>query len=220
MAGITSHTRLKEDFKVGNEWRISKLITHSPYVYEQVHSISGMRWSGIGKRCKVGSLEQKKHPNYIGCVNNYLDFQEFVEWSRSEVGYQKFEENGNAWCIDKDILGNRSKIYSPETCIFIPNRVNVFLTLRTLFRGEYPLGVSWKTKNNKFTAQMTYNGSNYLGLFEDPMEAHRAWQRAKIGAGREIAEPYKETHGKLYCGLNAWCDMVQADHDNYRETKF
>lgn len=217
---VTKHTRLQEDFKIDGKWVPSKLFTHSPLNYEIIHSLSGQRWNGIEKRCKIGGHEQRKHPNYIGSQNKFRDFQEFVEWSQGEVGYQMFEENGNAWCLDKDILGNRSKVYSPETCMFIPNRVNVFLTLRTRFRGEYPLGVTWKVKNNKFESQITYNGNNYLGLFSDPMEAHRAWQLAKIRAGCELAQQYKDSHPKLYRGLNAWCDMVQGDYDNYRETKF
>lgn len=218
--GSTKHTRLKEDFKIKDEWVVSKLITHSPFNYEILHSLSGERWRGIEKRCKVGSYEQKKHPNYIGTQNKFEGFQEFVEWSRKEVGYQELEVNGNSWCIDKDILGDGSKIYSSETCLFIPNRVNVFLTLRTRFRGEYPLGVTWKKANNKFESQLTYNGRQYLGLFVDPMDAHREWQKAKIRAGREIAEEFKFSHKKLYNGLNRWCDGIQSDYDNHRETKF
>lgn len=217
---MTGYTKLKEDFKVEGKWRISIAITHSPHVYEQIYSLSGKRWGGIQKRCNTKGLEQKLHPNYVGCVNNYLDFQEFVEWSQGEVGYQNFEENGNAWCVDKDILGNMSKVYSPETCIFIPNRVNMFLTLRTRFRGDHPLGVSRSSKSEKFCAQVRYNGVKYLGLYEDPMDAHRAWQVAKINAGRDLAEPYKNNHKKLYCGLNAWCDKLKEDYDNQRETIF
>lgn len=219
MAGITTHTRLKEDFKVNGQWRISVLVTHSPYVYEQIHSISGMRWSSIGKRCLEGGHEQKKHPNYVGCRNNFGDFQQFVEWSKLEAGYQEFEENGNAWCLDKDILGNGSKIYSPETCLFVPNRVNVFLTARGALRGSAPLGVSWKIKNKKYQAQLTLPGEKiYLGIFDDPMEGHRAWQLAKIKAARDIADEYKGWHDRLSIGLHVWADKIQSDYENYRET--
>lgn len=217
---VTIHTRLKEDFKVDGIWKVSKLITHSPYNYEIIHSLSGERWRGIEKRCKVDGHEQKMHPNYIGSRNNFRDFQDFVEWSITEKGYGNIEENGNAWCLDKDILGKGSKIYSEDTCLYIPNRVNVFLTMRTRFRGEYPLGVTWKKANNKFQSQLTYGKRTYLGLFEDPMEAHRTWQLAKISAGREIAEEYRDSHRKLYCGLNAWCDILSSDYENYRETIF
>lgn len=212
------NTRLKEDFKFEGEWRISKMITHSSYNYEMLYSLSGQRWAGIEKRCLVGGDEQRKHPNYIGCVNNFESFPYFVEWSRGEVGYQEFEVNGNAWCLDKDILGNNSKIYSPETCIFVPNRVNVFLTARGASRGDSPIGVSWKKKNKKYQAQITVPGKKgYLGLFDDPFEGHRAWQEAKVAAAREIAREYN-WHKRLSDGLHIWADQIQEDYDNYRET--
>lgn len=214
----TIHTRLREDFKYEGEWRISKMITHSPYNYEMLHSLSGQRWSGIEKRCLVGGDEQRKHPNYIGCVNNFESFRQFVEWSQGEIGYQEFEVNGNAWCVDKDILGNNSKIYSPNTCIFVPNRVNVFLTARGALRGDSPLGVSWKKKNRKYQAQITMPGKKgYLGLFEDPMEGHRAWQKAKIEMARGLAEEYNY-HERLSNGLHQLADRLQDDLNNYRET--
>lgn len=219
MAGTHTSTRLREDFKVNGEWMIFTLVTHSPYVYEHIHSISGMRWVNVGRRCLEGGHEQKKHPNYIGCKNNFTDFQQFVEWSRLEVGYQEFEENGNAWCLDKDILGNDSKTYSPETCLFVPNRVNIFLTARGALRGNAPLGVCWNTRTKKYQAQMTLSGRKvYLGSFDDPMEGHRAWQLAKINTARDIANEYKGWHDRLNIGLNVWADKIQSDYENYRET--
>lgn len=124
-----------------------------------------------------------------------------------------------AYCVDKDILSFNNKIYSPNTCLFVPNNVNVFLTARNAARGDYPIGVSWKVKNNKFQAQVVDSGKHiYLGLYEEAFDGHRAWQKAKIKLGRELAYNFKGWHNCLYEGLNAWLDVIQKDYDNFKET--
>lgn len=45
------------------------------------------------------------------------------------------------WHLDKDILVAGNKIYSPETCLFVPNRINSLL-IRGVKTGPLPLGVS------------------------------------------------------------------------------
>lgn len=203
-------------------WLIGKCKTIVPKNYESHHSLSGQRWGGIQKRCEIGGSQQKKYPRYIGTQNLFRDFQEFVEWSRGEVGYELREDVGKrswAYSIDKDILGLGRKIYSPETCLFVPNAVNMFLTARNASRGNYPLGVSWMASSGKLQAQIRIRtGKKYLGLFEDPMEAHRAWQKAKIRLGRDFALEFEPWHPKLYVGMNAWIDIIQNDYDNQRET--
>lgn len=218
----TIRIKLYEDVKINNEWQIRLHKTVAPNVYERYSTLSGQRWESIEKRCIDGGDQQRKYPRYAGTTNMFGNFNNFVEWSRTEVGYDLREPVGNqswAWCIEKDILGDGSKIYSPETCLFVPNAVNIFLTARNASRGEYPIGVAWKEKNNKFQAQVRDRGtSRYLGLHSDPMEGHRAWQLGKIDIGRNFALEFKGWHDKLYNGLNVWLDKIQDDYDNHRET--
>lgn len=213
------------DFKNENDlWLICKSKTVSPKNYERTISLSGERWCGIQKRCLENGSQQLNYPRYVGSTNLFEDFQDFVNWSREQVGYTMRETVGDkswAYCVDKDILGFSSKIYSRDTCLFVPNRVNVFLTSRQASRGQYPIGVSWKTKNKKFQAQVVDENKHiYLGLHSDPMEGHRAWQKAKIALGRELANKFEGWHNKLYVGLNNWLDVLQSDYDAYRETVF
>jgi len=216
------HTKLYEDIQIDNNWIIRSNKTLETNVYERIVTLSGQRWESINKRCETNGDQQTKFPRYKGTANLFLGFNEFVEWSREEVGYDLREPVGKqswAYCIEKDILGNGSKVYSPDTCLFVPNAVNIFLTARNASRGDYPIGVAWKEKNKKFQAQVRdRNTSRYLGLHSDPMEGHRAWQAGKIDIGRNFALEFKDWHGKLYNGLNVWLDKIQNDYDNYRET--
>lgn len=218
----TTFLKLYEDVQVNGKWLTTFSRTIEPRVYERTVTLSGQRWESINKRCQVGGDQQTKYPRYEGTTNLFPDFQEFVEWSKGEVGYNLRENVGMqswAYCIEKDILGNGSKVYSPETCLFVPNAVNIFLTARNASRGDYPIGVAWKEKNKKFQAQVRdRSGSRYLGLHSDPMEGHRAWQQGKIDVGRNFALEFKGWHDKLYDGMNAWLDKIQDDYDNHRET--
>lgn len=193
-------------------------------VYEQHRTLSSCRWNRINSRSNPNGREQRKNPTYIGTQNHFADFNEFVEWSRSEVGYNLKEETIKGiknWAIDKDILSKGNKIYSPSTCLFVPTRVNTLIVSCGAARGEFPIGVYYISVKNRYTAECrTDKKSKYLGCFTDPMEAHRAWQKAKITFGRTVADEYKNFHRKLYEGLNSWCDSIQNDYDNYRETKF
>jgi len=219
---ITKHIKLYVDVEIDGEWQKVIHKTISPNNYERSITLSGQRWESIEKRCQVGGDQQTKYPRYEGTTNLFHNFNEFVDWSRGEVGYDLRENVGQqswAYCIEKDILGNGSKVYSPETCLFVPNAVNIFLTARNASRGDYPIGVAWKEKNKKFQAQVRdRNTSRYLGLHSDPMEGHRAWQLGKIEIGRNFALEFKGWHDKLYNGMNNWLDKIQDDYDNYRET--
>lgn len=137
-----THTKLHEDIKANGTWQIRIHKTISPNVYEHLVALSGQRWESMEKRCIDGGDQQIKYPRYAGTTNMFGNFNDFVEWSRAEVGYDLRESIGNqswAWCIEKDILGNGSKVYSPETCLFVPNAVNIFLTARNAARIDYVL---------------------------------------------------------------------------------
>lgn len=186
---------------------------------DKVQSLSYLRWMNLVKRCTPGSCEQLKHPSYCGTRNNFECFDSFVNWSRSEVGYIQKELNGNLWSLDKDILGGKSKVYSPETCLFVPAKVNTFVTGRISEQGPYPTGVTLRNKDGIFRARIGIEGKRiHLGYFVCSMEAHKVWQKHKIIQGREIASQYKDTHTKLYDGLNAWVDVIQEDLTYSRES--
>lgn len=85
--------------------------------------------------------------------------------------------------LDKDILC-QSKVYSPETCIFIPRKINSFVVSAQKIRGDYLVGVSvWKDRpdfyaaccNNPFTGK-----TDKLGRYSDEITAHRKWRDKKF----------------------------------------
>ena len=193
------------------------------YMYDGVRYFTrgGMLWSAVSSRTKPNGATQQKLPNYQGVINQFTDFQSFVEWCHCEFGYLNKENNGRFWSLDKDILVFNNKIYSPETCCFVPNTINSLLINCTRSRGILPLGVSFRKDIQKFSVQVAdrEGGRIVVNGFHDPMEAHRKYQEIKIKLFQNAIKdfqsilPYKTTQG-----LQRHLQLIEDDFKAYRET--
>ena len=77
-------------------------------------------WSNMMARCYSDNYHIK-YPTYknVMVCDDWCNFQNFGKW---------FNDNYiEGYHLDKDLLSEEAKIYSPETCIFIPPIVNTFL---------------------------------------------------------------------------------------------
>lgn len=146
-------------------------------------------WLNMLKRC-YDTKWQEKHPTYKGCkvCEEWHNFQVFAEWYYSNF-YEI--ENNEQMTLDKDILKKGNKIYSPESCIFVPQFINKLFTKCDKTRGNLPIGVS--KHRNKFQAHLSKgNGKRIrLGTYTAPNEAFRAYKKAKEQYIKEVAEKYK-----------------------------
>ena len=127
-------------------------------------------WHNMLKRC-YSERFHKARPTYIGCevCPEWKLFSQFRSWmdTQDRVGKQ----------LDKDFLGD-GKLYSPETCCFVPKWLNSLLIDCGRARGKYPTGVY--QHHNKFQAQIRINGvRKYLGLFNTPKEANLVYCKTK-----------------------------------------
>jgi hypothetical protein len=123
----------------------------------------------------------------VQICEEWHNFQNFAEWMSSQVILD------SSWHLDKDLLVKGSKIYSPETCVFLPPEVNMFFTKRKSKRGDYPIGVSYRETTSRFLAGMTWEGKNvYLGSFSSPEEAFCAYKARKEQCAKELAEKWHD----------------------------
>ena len=152
-------------------------------------------WRGFITRCHKDSYITK-HPTYSKCSfhNDWLLFSNFKQWFESpESGYKE------GYHLDKDILVKGNKIYSPDTCCFVPQEINKLFTTRISCRGNLPIGV---TRNNKkrgkpYLSTITSGGKTHsLGAFNSPLEAFNAYKDAKERHIRNVAEKYFQ-EGKI-----------------------
>lgn len=140
-------------------------------------------WTNMLMRCYSTSY-QERQPTYIGCTvsTEWLTFSVFKEWAMS----QDFEGNQ----LDKDLLFEGNKVYSPETCVFVSGIVNTFTTDRGAVRGELLIGVYWDKEKEKFRAQCgnpLTKKKETLGRFDSEQEAHNAWLKRKLELAHELA---------------------------------
>ena len=141
-------------------------------------------WAGMLKRC-YSQRYHEKFPTYVGCLvcDEWLTFSKFKLWMETQ--------DWQGQHLDKDILIQDNKIYSPQTCVFVSGGLNSFMLSNDKIRGKYLIGVYSPINSEKFLAQcknpFTKN-TEYLGSFTDQYEAHEAWRKHK----HEIAIQYAE----------------------------
>ena len=163
--------------------------TKYPSRVNGVHTKEYKLWTGMLERCYSTTL-RNKYPTYKDCEasENFKSFEYFYEWCNNQIGF-----GNEGWQLDKDLLIKGNKIYSENTCVFLPNEINILLTKRTALRGEYLIGVSWSKTNKAFVAQINKNKGKqeYLGSFATELEAFNAYKTAKESFVKEQADNWK-----------------------------
>lgn len=182
----------------------------------QYYTRAGMLWNSILSRCNPNGAEQKKNAAYRGTVNKFKDFQSFADWCQSQHGYL-YSDNGEYWPIDKDLIQPGSKVYSEETCCFVSKMVNTVLLSCKAARGDYPVGVHKDPDSKSFIAQCSGHVPRRLGAFNTPVEAHKAWQKAKLGQLTKTLEDVR-LGTRAVEALNNMITKIKTDLKNGEET--
>lgn len=184
-----------------------KVITHGKYKdfktgyiknpYDK--SIEGIGYLGVGKYSRKTHLEiynkwadmisrcynpytLNKKPCYIDVVvcEEWHNFQNFAKWY--EENYYDYYEK---LYLDKDILIKSNKIYSPETCIFVPHEINEIFSGINEIKG-------YRIIKGKYIAYIKVNKKQkYLGSFNTKEEAFNVYKIAKENQIKQIADEYK-----------------------------
>lgn len=170
-------------------------IWKTPTKYENGSSIWEYSvWAGIKQRCRNGSTPQQINPRYIGVMlcNEWEDFDNFYEWISKQVGYCYLDIDGTSYHVDKDILVSGNKVYSPQTCVLAPQRINSFFSNTESYRGNLPIGVSYNKANRNYIAQCGAKDyvDKYLGAFKTPKEAYQAFKKTKEYVAKRLAMEY------------------------------
>lgn len=145
-------------------------------------------WHSMKSRCAPGAA--KSDPTYVGCSvhPDFLEFKSFSAWVVMQYGHDL-----SGWEIDKDILVPGNKVYGPNTCVFVPKRVNGLFSKTKSRRGKYPLGVRYNNSKNKpFVARLEHYGKTlWLGAAATMEGAFAIYKAAKEAVVREEAEKLK-----------------------------
>ena len=141
---------------------------------KQLICIYYQQWRHMLERCysEKYHLRYKTYKNCTVC-DDWLIFSNFKDWMESQDWEGKQ--------LDKDILIEGNKHYSPETCVFVDQATNSLFTYRGNARGQYPLGVCihpsgkfmWQCGNGE-------GGRNRKYSYSDPLTPHHDYLKFKI----------------------------------------
>lgn len=143
-----------------------------------------MCWSQMIRRGYSEKIKER-YPTYKDCSvdEHWHNYQNFAKW---------YEENYNpetmqGWHLDKDILIKGNKIYSAETCCFVPHGINSLLLNCNLSKSSFSI------VNGEFLVMLKkFNKAFRIGLYSTQKEAFQAYKSSKESHIKEVANIWKD----------------------------
>ncbi|WP_342759496.1 hypothetical protein [Kineothrix sedimenti] len=148
------------------------------------HTEEYVVWKNMIVRCYY-EKEKELHPTYFeacSVCNEWLCFQNFAKWYNKN----KYSVRGRLH-LDKDILYPECKEYNPDSCLLVPQRINMLFVAHSPNRYGLPEGIS-KTATGY---GVSYQGKSY-GVGKNLFEACEKYKKIKEKVIKEIANEYKE----------------------------
>lgn len=131
-------------------------------------------WRTLLGRCCT-ERHRSRFPAYADCVvcDEWLCYQNFAEWwnkNMYRVGTERMH-------LDKDIKYKDNKIYSPETCIIVPQSINELFHVsgRKVKDKDLPYTIK-RAANNRFS--VTFK-SKSLGIYDTVDKCVKVYMEAK-----------------------------------------
>lgn len=199
---VTRMSQIKEG-KVRDASKINTVMgiasTHGEVTkIEGKHVREYVVWRAMLERCY--NSNDSTNPSYTVCSvsDNFKSFKYFKSWCNKQIGF-----NQDDFQLDKDILSTENKIYSEDTCVFVPREVNMF------FAGKVDnqcTGIYWHKRDKKWYATISCSGVvTHLGSFKTEKEAFNVYLSAKIKRGVFLAEKWKDkVDNRVYEALINW----------------
>jgi hypothetical protein len=147
-------------------------------------------WKKMLERCYSEKLH-RIHPTYIGCAvcEEWLWFQNFAEWY--------FKNYIEGYELDKDILVEGNKLYSPDTCCFLSHKMNnLFHENKSKKIHNFSVGVH--LQNGRFRAMSNNELKRHIGYYGTEAEAYLAYLKAKWKYVKEVISTELFIDPRLY----------------------
>ena len=149
-------------------------------------------WTSMLNRC-YSSKWVDTYPSYahVTVAEEFKRASSFKSWMETQIT----EDCSGALQLDKDILYPGNKEYSPTTCAFVPQFLNMSLNICERGSGSMPKGVySYTLKRGevRYSWQVeAASGKLGKGGLTCKWEAHKEWQLARASVIEQAIEKYK-----------------------------
>ena len=153
-------------------------------------SIAYSRWHSMLERCYDPKYHSVRE-TYKDCTvcEDWFNFCNFEVW---------FEDNYvKGYDLDKDLLVQGNRVYSPETCCFIPPKLNALIVEKQ--KGDCGTGVYKRRKKGSQEYNGLYNvsfGGKYIGRFKNQSIAEDRYREFKKLFFEEYAD-LEESRGNI-----------------------
>ena len=163
-----------------------------PYVAKEKsdrHTEEYENWSSMIKRC-YAEASRKHSTSYDDkeVCEEWHNFQNFAEWATKQIGFNKPDYH-----LDKDLLVKGNLVYAPNTCVYLPREINMFIKRKRM--NDLPIGVDIAYNYDGtpyFRTQARENGKNIcLGRFQLVEDAFNAYKQHKERLAKELATKWK-----------------------------
>ncbi len=159
-------------------------------------------WNGIRQRCYNENLRDKLMSyKDIEMSENFKIYSYFKDWCHRQIGF-----NEEGWQLDKDILSKDNKVYSEDTCCFVPPEINCTVTNNKSVRGKFPQGVIYNCTKTRYRARIQQSNMwESLGTYDTPEEAFYAYKPVKEAHIKSLANKWKDQiDPRVYESLMNW----------------
>jgi len=162
-----------------------KVTEHDPETRKRIVWICPIyeMWRGMLKRAFNADFH-KLWPTYADAdvAQPWLTFSVF----RKDILAMGWKD-GCGFHLDKDLLVRGNKLYSRNTCLLIPMKVNQFINDVKSKKSDLPIGVVRQKKKFDSRIKNLSGQVERLGIFDTPEEAHMAWRMRKLELAKTLA---------------------------------
>lgn len=141
--------------------------------------ISYIVWHSMLQRC-YSEKYQNIRSTYIGCTvcEEWHLLSNFKKW---------FNENYiEGYHLDKDILVKGNKVYSPDTCCFVPIEINCLVVPHYKKGNKFLIGVK-ERELGRYSVKMK---NKIYGTYDTKEEAFNTYKKVREAYIKDIAKKY------------------------------
>ena len=141
-------------------------------------------WKSMLKRCyDEKDINHQRSYNDCSVCEEWLIYSIFEEWFNTNYI--------DGYTIDKDLLKSGNRVYSPNTCCFLPTEINTLLIWHSSKKSGLPIGVTYDKYGTfqvmvKQFGKQKRIGTRYFSL----SSAVNAYRTAKKKYINEVAKQY------------------------------
>lgn len=166
-------------------------------------------WRSVRKRTNPHDKTQERQPCYQGVTLHpqFQTFEGFRDWASGQIGSDRWPE----FVLDKDLLSRTAKQYGPDTCVFIPDEINLCLGIRQRNNTSGFPGVTWCKQTELWAASIKIDKTKImLGRFQTKQEAFDRYCIKKKECIQAKALKWRD-----HIDPRAYEALMQYDPENY-----